>query len=234
MIKIEKLNKKFGKLQVLKDIDLEMQDGNIYAIVGPNASGKTTLIKSILGLVKPDSGNIDVNGEGVNGNYSYRKYLGYMPQIARFPENLTVKEILHLVRDLRGNPEKTDHELIQKLKIEKELNKKLKNLSGGTRQKVSAIIAFLFDPQTLILDEPTAGLDPISSGVLKDKIISDSKAGKTFILTSHIMNEVEELANQIIFLLDGEIRFEGSVDMFQQHTQEKRLERAVAAMMENL
>jgi len=234
MIKIEKLNKKFGKLQVLKDIDVEMQDGNIYAIVGPNASGKTTLIKSILGLVKPDSGNIDVNGERVNGNCSYRKYLGYMPQIARFPENLTVKEILHLVRDLRGNPEKTDHELIQKFKIEKELNKKLKNLSGGTRQKVSAIIAFLFDPQILILDEPTAGLDPISSGVLKDKIISDSKAGKTFILTSHIMNEVEELANQIIFLLDGEIRFKGSVDMFQKHTQEKRLERAVAAMMENL
>ena len=233
MIKINKLNKKFGKLQVLKDIDLEMQDSNIYAIVGPNASGKTTLIKSILGLVKPDCGNIDVNGERVNGNYSYRKYLGYMPQIARFPENLTVKEILHLVRDLRGNPEQTDHELIQKFKIEKELNKKLKNLSGGTRQKVSAIIAFLFNPQILILDEPTAGLDPISSGVLKDKIIGDSKAGKTFVLTSHIMSEVEELANHIIFLLDGEIHFKGSVDMFQKHTQEIKLERAIAAMMEN-
>ena len=234
MIRIEKLNKNFGKLHVLKDIDVEMQDGNIYAIVGPNASGKTTLIKSILGLVKPDSGSIDVNGERVNGNHSYRKYLGYMPQLARFPDNLTVKEILRLVRDLRGNPEQTDQELIEKFKIETELNKIVKNLSGGTRQKVSAIIAFLFNPEILILDEPTAGLDPISSGVLKDKIIADSKAGKTFILTSHIMSEVEELANQIIFLLDGEIRFKGSVDLFQSHTQEKKLERAIAAMMGNL
>jgi Cu-processing system ATP-binding protein len=234
MIKINQLNKRFGKLQVLKDIDLEMQDGNVYAIVGPNASGKTTLIKSILGLVKPDSGTIDIQGERVNGNYGYRKYLGYMPQTAHFPENLTAKEILHLVRDLRGNPEQTDQELMQKFKIDKELNKPLKNLSGGTRQKISAIIAFLFNPQTLILDEPTAGLDPISSSILKDKIITDSKAGKTFILTSHIMNEVEELANHIIFLLDGKIHFKGSVDMFQKHTQEKKLERAIATMMENM
>jgi len=234
MIKIDELKKNFGKLEALKNIDLDLQDGNVHAIVGPNASGKTTLIKSILGLVKPDSGTIEINGQKINGNYSYRSKLGYMPQTARFPDNLTVKEILHLIRDLRGNPEQTDNELLWKFKLEKEMDKALKSCSGGTRQKVSAVIAFLFKPQTLILDEPTAGLDPVSSSVLKDKIIADRKRGKTFILTSHIMSEIEELADQIIFLLDGTIYFQGSVEMVHQHTQEKKLERAIASMMENI
>lgn len=232
MILINDLKKSFGKLDVLKSINLEINDGSVYAIVGPNASGKTTLIKSILGLTKPDSGSITVNGMLVNGDSGYRTQLGYMPQIARFPDNLTVKEVLRLVRDLRNYPEQTDDELIPVLKLEKEMNKALKTLSGGTRQKVSAVIAFLFRPQTLILDEPTAGLDPISSSALKDKIMRERKNGKTFILTSHIISEIEELADQIIFLLDGRIHFQGSVEMIQQRMQEQKLERAIAAMME--
>ena len=113
MIQITDLKKRFGKLDVLNGIDLEIEDGKVYAIIGPNASGKTTLIKSILGLVKADSGIIEVNGERINGDCGYRKHLGYMPQIARFPDNLKVKEVLRLVRDLRGNPEHTDDELIE-------------------------------------------------------------------------------------------------------------------------
>ena len=231
MIQITDLKKSFGKLEVLKGIDLDIEDGKIYAIVGPNASGKTTLIKSILGLVKMDTGIIEVNGEKVNGDCGYRKHLGYMPQIARFPDNLKVREILRLVRDLRNNPEHTDDELIEIFNLQKEMDKPLKTLSGGTRQKVSAVIAFLFRPQTLILDEPTAGLDPVASSALKNKIIDECKNGKTFILTSHIMNEIEELADKIIFLLDGKIYYEGSVDMVQDHTKQKSLERAIAKLM---
>ncbi len=234
MIKINELQKSFGKLNVLRAIDLTIDDGQVYAIVGPNASGKTTLIKSILGLVKPDSGSIEVNGDHVNGDCAYRHNLGYMPQIARFPENLTVKEVLDLVRDLRGNPEQTDDELISGFKLEKEMNKALKNLSGGTRQKVSAVIAFLFKPQTLILDEPTAGLDPVSSSLLKDKIMKERAAGKTFILTSHIISEIDELADRIVFLLDGNIFYEGTKDMVHQHTNESKLERAIASMMRSM
>lgn len=231
MIQITDLKKRFGKLDVLNGIDLKIDDGKVYAIIGPNASGKTTLIKSILGLVKADSGIIQVNGERINGDCSYRKHLGYMPQIARFPDNLKVREILRLVRDLRGNPEDTDNELIEILNLEKEMDKSLKNLSGGTRQKVSAVIAFLFKPQTLILDEPTAGLDPVASSALKNKIMQECKNGKTFILTSHIMSEIEELADKIIFLLDGKIYYEGSIDMVQDHTKQKSLERAIAQLM---
>ena len=95
MIQITDLKKRFGKLDVLNGINLEIENGKVYAIVGPNASGKTTLIKSILGLVKPDSGIIEVDGEKLNGDCSYRKNLGYMPQIARFPDNLKVREITY-------------------------------------------------------------------------------------------------------------------------------------------
>jgi Cu-processing system ATP-binding protein len=234
LIKINDLSKRYGNLNVLKSIDFELDNGKVYAIVGPNASGKTTLIKCILGLVKPDYGVIEINNEKINGQCQYRRNIGYMPQMARFPENLSAKEVLHLVRDIRGNPEKTDTELLEKFKIENELEKPLKNLSGGTKQKISAILAFLFKPQTLILDEPTAGLDPIASSILKDKIFNEKEQGKTFIITSHIMSEVEELATEIIFLLDGKIYFQGSIEKFRIHTQEQKLERAIASIMESL
>lgn len=235
MIRIEKLSKKFGRLQVLREIDLELRDGMVYAIVGPNASGKTTLIKSILGLVKPDSGTIECNGVQVNGDSAYRSQLGYMPQIARFPDNLTIRELLRLVRDIRDNPPQADDELITAFGLDTQMDKALKTLSGGTRQKVSAVIAFMHRPQTLILDEPTAGLDPDASSTLKDKIAKEKRQGKTFLLTSHIMSEVEELADYIVFLLDGRIYFQGTVDMVQHRTSEQKLERAIARLLqENL
>lgn len=231
MIEINALNKHFGKLHVLKNIELNLEDGRVYAIVGPNASGKTTLIKSILGLVKPSSGTVAVNGQLINGSCFYRQHLGYMPQIARFPENMKVDEVLGLVKDLRNNPQDTDNELIETFGLEKEMDKALKHLSGGTRQKVSAAIAFLFKPKTIILDEPTAGLDPISSSKLKDKILKERQAGKNFILTSHIISEIEELADHIIFLLDGRIHYQGTVEMVRKKTGESKLERAIALIM---
>ena len=233
MIKITDLYKSYGKLEVLRNINLELEDGLVYGIVGPNASGKTTLIKTILGLVKPSGGEIEFNGHLINGDCNYRSELGYMPQFPRFPDNLSIKEIFDLIRDLRGNPTDIDIDLIEQFKLQKEMAKISKNLSGGTLQKVGAVIAFLFNPQTLILDEPTAGLDPISSSILKDKILNDRKKGKTFILTSHIISEIEELADQIIFLLDTEIYFQGSVERFKDHTQEKKLERAIAKIMKD-
>jgi Cu-processing system ATP-binding protein len=233
MIKINGLTKSYGKLSVLKHIDLHLQQGTVYAIVGPNAAGKTTLIKTILGLTKADTGTIEINNLQINGDCSYRNHIGYMPQIAKFPENLTVKEILRLVRDLRNNPEQTDDQLISAFKLQSELHKPVKNLSGGTRQKLSAVIAFLFQPSILILDEPTAGLDPISSSTLKDKIIQEKNNNKTVIITSHIMSEIEELCDYIIFLLDGLIYFQGSKEMVHKHTQQVNLERAIAILMES-
>ncbi len=232
MIRIASLRKRYGTLEVLNGIDAEIPSGRITGIVGPNAAGKTTLIKSILGLTRPDSGSIEVSGVRVNGDERYRSSIGYMPQIARFPSNLTAAELLAMLRDLRPDAADTDEELIRTFGLGLELSKKLNNLSGGTKQKVNAVAAFMFRPRLLILDEPTAGLDPRSSSVLKDKILAERRAGKTFIITSHVMTELEELADEVMFISDGRVRFSGSVRQIKDLTRQANLERAVAELMQ--
>jgi Cu-processing system ATP-binding protein len=155
-----------------------------------------------------------------------------MPQLARFPENLTVDEIIRMVKDIRSHQNNYDAELYNLFRLENEKSKKIKTLSGGTRQKLSAVIAFLFNPDILILDEPTAGLDPSASSHLKDKILKERARGKTFIITSHIMSELEELSNNLVFMLEGQIRFKGTIENIMSDTRKKKLERAVADIME--
>ena len=231
MIKITGLNKKFKKHEVLKFLNLKIETGKVTAIVGPNGSGKTTLIKSILGLIKPTGGKIEVDGANISGNFTYRNKIGYMPQIARYPDNLTANELLSLVSELRENDDIASKELIKSFNLFSELEKPFKNLSGGTKQKVSAIIAFSFNPLIYFLDEPTAGLDPVSSSFFKDLILKERTNNKTFILTSHIMSEVQELADEIVFLLEGEIKFKGTLDDLLKDSKESKLERAIAEMM---
>ena len=233
MITITNLKKSFDKLEVLKGINVSIKKGKITYIVGPNAAGKTTMIKSLLGLVKADQGEILINNFKLNGDWHYRENIGYMPQIANFPENLKVEEILKMIKDLRSNTPKYDEELINKFNLKTEFNKRLKNLSGGTRQKVNACIAFLFDPDILILDEPTAGLDPLSSSILKDKILEENEKGKTIVFTSHLLTELERLAQEVIFLLDGRICFKGTITDLISETKQADLERAIASMISN-
>jgi Cu-processing system ATP-binding protein len=231
MIHITNLSKRFGSLDVLRSVELVVRPGRVIAIVGPNGAGKTTLIKSVLGLTRPDAGHIVLDGADVIGGDAYRSQIGYMPQIARFPDNLTGAELIALLRDLRGSAAVLDTELIRSFGLEDSLHKPLRVLSGGTRQKVNAAMAFLFAPQLLILDEPTAGLDPLSSSVLKDKILAERGAGKTVMVTSHIMNELEELADDVAIMLEGSMAFVGTLDELKRITSQTTLERAVATMM---
>jgi Cu-processing system ATP-binding protein len=231
MIEISGLNKRYGRLTVLDGLDLEIRPGAVTAVLGPNGAGKTTLIKSILGLVHPESGEIRFGGELLGSSSEYRRRIGYMPQIPRYPENLKVGEIISMIRDLRGNPEEVDEELAVAFDLSREMDKPFKALSGGTRQKVSAVLAFLFRAELLILDEPTAGLDPISSSRLKDKVARERDAGRTIILTSHIMSEVEELADRVVYLLDGRIHFDVEVADFVAGSGETNLERALARQL---
>jgi len=231
MIVIRDLHKKFGRLKVLNGLNLTLEQGKISAIIGPNGSGKTTLIKCLLGLVKADQGSITVSGQSLNGDWAYKKMIGYMPQWAHFPENLTAREIISMIKDLRNGEKNWDEELYHSFNLGREAHKKIRTLSGGTKQKVGAYLAFLFHPQILVLDEPTAGLDPMASSLLKDKIMKEKAAGKTVIITSHIMSELQEMAEQIIFLLDGEVKFQGSVQNMMADNKAEKLERAVAAMM---
>jgi Cu-processing system ATP-binding protein len=231
ILQIMSVCKRFGALDTLRSVDLTVNAGRVVAIVGPNGAGKTTLIKSVLGLTRPDAGRITLMGTDVLGANAYRAAIGYMPQIARFPENLTGAELIALLKDLRGPAAQLDTELIDCFGIEEALEKPLRVLSGGTRQKVNAAMAFLFSPELLILDEPTAGLDPLSSSVLKDKILVERGAGKTVMVTSHIMNELEELADDVAFMVDGRMAFAGTLDDLKRVTAQTTMERAVAAMM---
>jgi Cu-processing system ATP-binding protein len=230
MIKIEGLNKKFGKVQVLDNLSLEINTGGIFAVLGPNGSGKTTLIKSMLGMVIPNKGTIEIDGESVLGKYEHRKNINYLPQIANFPSNLTVEELIKMIGDLRGK-ESSHQSLIQQFGLEPYLNKKLGHLSGGTRQKVNILLTFMFDSNLIILDEPTSGLDPYSMIQLKDIIKKEKEKGKTILITSHIISFVEEVADKIVFILDGKIYFKGTIDELRTKTGQTNLEHAIAKIL---
>ena len=234
MIRIEGLRKRFDRFEVLRGIDLTAGAGRVTALVGPNAAGKSTLIKAIIGLVKirPGDGRIVFDGVPIDGGVGYRERIGYMPQAARFPDQLTAREVLSLVRGLRPAGTPVDLDLVERFQLDSILDQPIRTLSGGTRQKLNAAVAFLFRPSLVILDEPTAGLDPIASGIFKDKIRSAPGAGTTVLLTSHILSEIEELAEDIIFLIEGRVVFQGPIPLLLEQAGATRLERAVATLME--
>jgi len=230
MIEINNLHKKFGKLTVLEGLGLEIKSGGIFAILGPNGSGKTTLIKSILGMVIPNKGDIKIDGKSVLRQWNYRNEINYLPQIANFPANLTVNELLLMVKNLRPKKAK-EKGLITLFGLEPFLDKKLGNLSGGTKQKVNIVLTFMFDSDLIILDEPTTGLDPISLIHLKEIIQKEKEKGKTLLITTHIMSLVDEIADEIVFLLDGNIYFKGSVSQLKTQTNQTSLEHAIANLI---
>lgn len=211
MIKIENISKRFGKLQALDHVGLEMRKGECIALIGPNGCGKTTLIKCILGMVLPDNGNIFFGDRNIKGNDDYRKNIGYMPQIGRYPENMTIGQVLNMIKGIRNSSAPPDEELYHRFGIDKMLHKKMRTLSGGTIQKVSATLAFLFNPDVLILDEPTAGLDPLAAEILKQKIIAKRNSGSLILITSHLLNEMEDLVSEVIFMQDGSVMFHKDV-----------------------
>jgi Cu-processing system ATP-binding protein len=232
MIQIKNLRKSFGKLEILKGINLELNKGSITAIMGPNGSGKTTLLKCVLELVRPSSGNISVKGMSTKNNHEYRKLIGYMPQTPRYPENLKVKELIAMLKDVKGNHCDYDEELLVQLNMKEIYEKPIGTLSSGTKQRVSSAIAFLFDQEIIILDEPTAGLDPVSAEIVKNKIIKEKEKGKLIIITSHIISEVESLADRIIFLLEGNVYLDSTVEELKRNTGEENLNRAIAVLVQ--
>lgn len=230
MIEARGLKKRFGATQVLDGVDLTLAPGRITAIVGPNAAGKSTLIKCILGLTRPDAGTITLGGEPVDERGEYRSRIGYMPQIARFPENISGRELIDMMIELRngGTPRES---LIDSLELRPHLDKPLRALSGGTRQKLNAVLATLFVPPVLMLDEPSAALDPVSAGILKDRLRDERDCGTTVVLTSHVLSEVDELADDVACLVDGRIRFSGPVRELKRTTRQFTLERAIAHLL---
>ncbi|MFI5185790.1 MAG: ABC transporter ATP-binding protein [Chitinophagales bacterium] len=232
MISLEHISKKFKKIKALDNVSAQFDQGQVVSLIGPNGSGKTTLIKSILGMVKPDDGKIYVNEQLINGDPSYREKIGYMPQIGRYPDNMKVGQLFSMMKNIRNaEEEKLDNDLIIKFNLLSIFDKSMRTLSGGTRQKVSAALAFYFYPDILILDEPTAGLDPLSSEVLKEKIIAEKKRNKLILITSHVLSELDELTTHIMYLQEGKLQFFKEIEILREETGELKLGKAIAQIM---
>lgn len=231
IIQIKGLYKSYKANHVLKGIDLEFEQGRIYAVLGPNGSGKTTLIKSILGMVIPQSGDISVQGEPIKNDWTYRKHIDYLPQIANFPSNLRVRELIDMIRDIRGGTTR-EKEFIDRFGLSPYMKQRLGSLSGGTKQKVNLTLAFMFDSPLIVLDEPNTGLDPASVIALKDLIKKEQENGKTLIITSHVMQFVEEVAQEVVYLLEGVIHFKGTLEQLKESTGRQNVEHAIARIIE--
>lgn len=231
MIQIKNISKNFGKLQVLKNIDLVCRKGECIALIGPNGCGKTTLIKAILGMVVPNSGKILFNGKDIARDYLYRRNIGYMPQIGHYPQNMTIEQIISMIKQLRSDTQETDEELLHAFQLPSLYQKRMGTLSGGTTQKVSATLAFLFNPSVLILDEPTAGLDPLSSEMLKEKITKEKEKGKLILITSHLLSELDDMVTQVIYMQDGQVQFHHDLEVLQENTGEQKISKAIASIL---
>lgn len=235
MIETFQLSKTYGKQAVLTDLNLRCEPGQSIALIGPNGAGKTTLSKIILGQVIPSSGRVEVNGNDIKKGPDYRRDLGYMPQMSRFPGQMKTQQLFQLMRQLRPDVAATDYdtELYDQLEVASMKDKALGALSGGMRQRVSAALAFYFNPRILILDEPTAGLDPLANELLKAKIRKCAEEQRLVITTSHILNDLEEICNHVIYLLEGKVHFAGGLQELREQTGETKLNRMVVALIQN-
>ena len=227
MIRIEGLKKSFGKSEVLKDINIQLKREQCIGLIGPNACGKTTLIKSILSMVLPNDGTIYFDQKSIAGDETYKNKIGYMPQIGRYPENMSIIQVIDMIKSIRQFDGQTDEELWDAFGLEQAKHKKMRTLSGGTTQKVSATLAFLFSPDVLILDEPTAGLDPLASEILREKIIMERQKGKLILITSHLLNELDDLLTDVIYMQDGKIVFFKTTDELMAMSGHGRISKAI-------
>ena len=235
MIEIKNLTKKFNKFTALNEVNIRFNDGHSVALIGPNGCGKTTLIKCILGLNVVEDGDILVNNESVKEHYLYRKNIGYMPQIGRYPENMTIAQTIQMIKDTRKVSEnELDTELLEAFELESIFDKKMRTLSGGTTQKVSAVLAFLFNPGIIILDEPTAGLDPLASEILKSKIIKEKNKGKLIIITSHLLSELDDIVSEIVFMNEGKVIVHQSVEELMTERKTEKISESIISILKEM
>ena len=234
MIRVENLRKRFGNVVAVDGISFRVEDNETTALLGPNGSGKSTTLKSIVGLVVPDEGTVKINGVDVHKNpKEAKKFLSYLPQRVNFYDNLKVVEILEFFRKIRNLPAERMEYVVEKLELKEYLNKFPRELSGGVLQKLGIAISLMPDTPILVLDEPTLSLDP--EGIMKFKsLLSSLKSeGKTILFTTHLLNEVDELADRVGILVAGKlVTFEKSIVLKEKIKFESKVYLVIKNMMD--
>ncbi len=232
MLEIRGLYKSFGRTPALRGVSLLVAGGQLTALVGPNASGKSTLMKAVLGLVRPNRGEILWEGRPLQSFERYQRLFGYMPQSPYYPGNLTPREILRIVQEIRAINGKSFEPFVENFRFGEFMDRPVGTLSLGTRQKLSAILALGVAAPVLILDEPTVGFDPVAAGVFRRLFLEQKARGTAILFVSHLLQEVQAVADCLAFLDEGQIVFSGSPAELQRRTQTSSLEEAVLSLFD--
>lgn len=206
MIVYHGFTKRYSDVLAVEPLHLTVEPGETLALVGPNGSGKTTLLKGAAGLVRATAGGIAVRGHDVakHGRQA-RRAVGYMPQRLGFPEGTTPREILRLVARLRDTDLPRPAALLERVGLEDVLDRQIETLSGGMRQRLGLALALLGDPEVLLLDEPSAALDPTGALLMRDLLCALSREGKTILISSHDLAEVEVVADRLAVFVAGRL-----------------------------
>jgi len=214
-VSLKGVNRSFGGNRAVRDLDLEIKKGSIHGLLGPNGSGKSTTMKMVMGLLKPDSGAIDVYGKDPRRDpMGVKRIVGYVPETSRLYEYLTGLEYLDFIADVYGVEaevkEERIYEFLEAFGLDGRENEMISGYSHGMKQKTALIGALIHRPRLLILDEPLGGLDPKSARIVKDILLRLSREGVTTIFSTHIMEIADALCDRISVLYDGEKIGEGS------------------------
>ena len=236
MIQVENLTKVYGATRAVDDVTFSVRKGEVLGFLGPNGAGKSTTMKMLTCYLAPTGGRAKVAGFDVfDDSLEVRKHLGYLPEDTPLYKDMTVLEYLQFAAAMRGmasdRSEKRIKEIGGRCGLSEVAGKLVGELSKGYRQRVGLAQAMLHDPDILILDEPTAGLDPMAVEALKEKILSKKNIDKTFLITSHIMSDLDELSSHLVYLEDGKVLFNDTIDLLKEETGESKLGRAVATIM---
>ena len=225
MIRVEGLTKRYGSLTAVDGLSFDVEPGETFALIGPNGAGKTTTLKVLLGLTRPDAGRVALGEAGLApADARARHDLGYVPQRVEFPPGRTVSEVLAFFADLRGLPRSAVGRALDRVGLADHAGRRANELSGGYTQRLSLAQALLGDPALLVLDEPTASLDPEATWEFRSLLEQLRREHKTVILSSHLLSEVERVADRVLILLDGRrVALERLSDLRERQLQASRL-----------
>jgi ABC-type multidrug transport system ATPase subunit len=204
MVRAERLTKRYGAVTAVDDLSFEVERGETFALIGPNGAGKTTTLRLLLGLSRPDAGGIAIGPKGLSpSDPAARRDMGYVPQRVEFPHGRTVREVLTFFADLRGLGAGAVDRALDRVGLGDTAARRASELSGGYTQRLSLAQALLADPAVLVLDEPTASLDPEATWEFRSLVEQLQGEGKTVLLCSHLLAEVERVADRVLILVEG-------------------------------